>query len=377
MARPLLLLLVLNLLGGCSDSSPGATVDARADGSVDASVDAPSMDSAPVDLAADDGALDAAVDSSEDAAADASADEAVDAAPRLGPPYPIVLAHGFFGFEDFAGAGFVDYFWRVRERLEDEGELLVTTPAVDPFNNSTVRGEELLAHVESVLADSGHEKVVIIGHSQGGLDARYVAHNRPDLLAAVVTVATPHRGTPLLDFVIDAAGDSALSDLIDDLVRLFGAALYDAAGEETSLFMAMRQLSESGAAEFSDRYPDDPAVDYFSIGGRSGSTLALRSCGADIDEPDFISDWDLTVDPIDPLLAVSEALYDGNIFDPEPNDGLVRVSSSRWGTFLGCIPADHLDQIGHLLGDEPGLLNFWDHRDFYADLVSWLRERGY
>ena len=87
--------------------------------------------------------------------------------------------------------------------------------------------------------------------------------------------------------------------------------------------------------------------------------------------------WNTTVDPIDPLLAFSESLYDGTIFNPEPNDGLVRVSSSRHGRFLGCIPADHLDQVGHLLGDEPGLFNRWDHRDFYEDLVAWLRSEGH
>ena len=29
-----------------------------------------------------------------------------------------------------------------------------------------------------------------------------------------------------------------------------------------------------------------------------------------------------------------------------PNDGLVTVESARWGTFMGSIPADHLDQVG-------------------------------
>src|SRR5688572_4187672 len=32
-------------------------------------------------------------------------------------PYPIVLAHGFFGFEEFAGVDFVTYFYGVREDL--------------------------------------------------------------------------------------------------------------------------------------------------------------------------------------------------------------------------------------------------------------------
>ena len=59
-----------------------------------------------------------------------------------------------------------------------------------------------------------------------------------------------------------------------------------------------------------------------------------------------------------------------------PNDGLVRVADARWGTFLGCVPADHLDQIGHLFGGPPGLGNGWRWLDFYADLVRFVRAQG-
>ena len=86
---------------------------------------------------------------------------------KLGPPYPIVLAHGFFGFEDFAGAGYVSYFYNLKEALAESGET-VFTPSVDPFNSSEVRGAQLLARIEQVLAATGHEKVNIIAHSQGG-----------------------------------------------------------------------------------------------------------------------------------------------------------------------------------------------------------------
>ena len=84
-----------------------------------------------------------------------------------GPPYPLVLAHGFGGFDDFAGVEFIDYFYGVANHLEDAGQGPVTTPALDPFDDSQVRGEALLAHVESVLAETGAAKVNIVGHSQG------------------------------------------------------------------------------------------------------------------------------------------------------------------------------------------------------------------
>src|SRR5689334_15723571 len=46
------------------------------------------------------------------------------APPKKGPPYPMVLAHGFFGFNDFAGAGFLTYFYDVKKHLEAKGEIV-------------------------------------------------------------------------------------------------------------------------------------------------------------------------------------------------------------------------------------------------------------
>src|SRR5690606_38615294 len=151
-------------------------------------------------------------------------------------PYPIILAHGFFGFEDFAGIDFITYFYGVKDELAARGEAQVFTPAVDPFNDSETRGEALLAHVERILEETGATKVNLIGHSQGGLDSRYVAHQRPDRVASVTTFATPHRGTPIADVVLELVDDPRFSSLADRLARLIGAALWDAAGDRTSVF---------------------------------------------------------------------------------------------------------------------------------------------
>lgn len=287
-------------------------------------------------------------------------------------PYPIVLAHGFFGFEDFAGAGFVDYYWGVRDDLASVGETEVFTPAVDPFNDSTTRGLQLLEAVEAVIAETGAEKVNIIGHSQGGLDARVVAHLRPDLVASVTTVATPHYGSPIADYALLIPGGG----VVDVLVQLFGGPLWGAIDNSTSLIASMEQFSTDGIAVFNEEYTDQPGVAYASIAGRSDNELAAAECATD-DAPPFISNWDGVVDPIDPLFAAAEAIVDGGFGSSIPNDGLVRVEDSKWGTFLGCIPADHIDEIGHLFGDGSGGNNAFDHQTFYRNLVGYLRARGY
>lgn len=291
-------------------------------------------------------------------------------------PYPIVLAHGFFGFESFAGIGYIDYFFHVREALNEAGELQVFTPAVDPFNDSETRGAQLLAAVEDVVKRTGIAKVNLVGHSQGGLDARYVAHHRPDLVASVTTIGTPHRGTPLADLVLGLTDHGPVPGLIDAFTRLIGAPLWDEVGRETSVMAALYQLSEEGAAEYNARYPDAPGVPYFSIGGRTSYSGGGDACAAQ-NSPAFITRWRNARDPVDPLLLVTSEILAGGLFNRTTNDGLVPAPSTHWGRFLGCIPADHLDQMGQLLGDLPGLINPFRHRTFYLDLVGWLRAEGF
>jgi triacylglycerol lipase len=293
----------------------------------------------------------------------------------LGPPYPVVLCHGFFGFEEFAGLDFVTYYFGVKEDLAMQGEL-VFTPAVDPFNDSTFRGAQLTQRVEEIRQATGREKVILVGHSQGGLDARVVAHDRPDLVAAVVTLATPHQGTEVADVALGLLDNDDFADLVDDLVKLIGGPLYDQVGDYTSLVAPLELFSKEGIAAFNAAYPDAPGVDYYSITGRTDHHTGGTVCAAP-GQPEFVSEWNDETDTVDPLFAVSEAIIDGGLFAEEPNDGLVRVDGAKWGTFLGCIPADHMDEVGHLLGDSPGGGNSFDHKRFYRGLVTWLRSQGY
>jgi len=293
---------------------------------------------------------------------------------RAGPPYPVVLAHGFFGFEAFAGVDQVSYFYGVKDALAARGEQ-VFTPAVDPFNDSAARGAQLLGHVEDVIRQTGKAKVILFGHSQGGLDSRVVAHEHPELVAAVVTFGTPHRGSPLGDVAQRAVSDVQARAAIDAMVRLIGGPLWSESRKETSLFAALGQFSVSGIGPFNIKYTDAPGVPYFSFTGRSGMKRGTAECVFP-GRPGFITRWDDELDPTNAGLSATELYLEQNWFDPEPNDGLVTVSSAKWGTFLGCVPADHLDEIGQLLGARPGLFNDWDYVEFYADVIAMLRARG-
>ena len=55
------------------------------------------------------------------------------------------------------------------------------------------------------------------------------------------------------------------------------------------------------------------------------------------------------------------------------NDGLVSVESARWGNFLGVLPADHLDEVGHRydLSNQP-----FDSAQFYLSEARRLSQLG-
>ncbi|MHB1846939.1 MAG: esterase/lipase family protein, partial [Deltaproteobacteria bacterium] len=219
-----------------------------------------------------------------DAGLPEDAGESIDAGPLdagSGPPYPIVLAHGFAGWSSI---GPLDYFDGVPEALRTDGHD-VYVGQVDAFNDSTIRGAQLLAFVRSVLEETGAAKVDIIAHSQGGLDARYVAHALPSGVAAIVTIATPHHGTPIADLTMGTGGGAALQT---EIAQLFGA------DGGVDFAAAMLQMTTDGAAQFNLANPDAPGVSYYSIAGRSN--LAPDDGVCTTNEPPFIARWDADLD---------------------------------------------------------------------------------
>ena len=291
-----------------------------------------------------------------------------------GPPYPIVLAHGFFGFDTFAGWEYMDYFFHVKAFLALRGEVNVYTPTVDPFNSSEVRGAQLEAKIQEILQQTGYAKVNIIGHSQGGLDARVVAHDHPEWVASVVTVGTPHHGSIIADIALKLVDNPEVGGVLDFFLQTVGKAVWDDIGNETSLGTALHSFTKQEIEQFNSTYTDGPGVFYASFAGRTAfSDGGIQCAGA---APPFIVQFADTLDPCDPMWVLTESILDGGLGESHPNDGLVRVEDARWGKFYGCVPADHNDEIGQVLGDSPGIGNDWDHQQFYADVVALLRDLG-
>lgn len=130
----------------------------------------------------------------------------------------VVLVPGFFGF---GSLGELTYFVGVREVLQrafasfalDVEVVEVPTLPTASIRHRAARVQETLAHVASTRAGPIH----IVGHSTGGLDARLAITPTASLpttakfqdyerLRTLVSVCTPHFGTPLAASFGSAAG---------------------------------------------------------------------------------------------------------------------------------------------------------------------------
>ena len=76
--------------------------------------------------------------------------------------------------------------------------------------------------------------------------------------------------------------------------------------------------------------------------------------------------------PLYPIVGNGET----DIDSVEPNDGLVAISSAQWGTFRGCIPADHMEQLGQYNLPDVNVRTGVDMAWFYASVASDLAGQG-
>lgn len=135
----------------------------------------------------------------------------------------IYLIPGFFGFADLGG---ITYFHHIREILEELFAQHGITPEVHyvstlPTGSIRKRAAMLYHEIEATALDPD-VPIHLIGHSTGGLDARLFASPNVSLLKdlhaesiasrvkTVVSVSTPHLGTPLAQFFNSLLGQKLL-----------------------------------------------------------------------------------------------------------------------------------------------------------------------
>ena len=295
-----------------------------------------------------------------------------------GPPYPIVLHHGFSGWKDVQALN-IAYFYGVAEALANAGETQVFETQVDPYRSTEVRGDQLAAQIDQILADTGKDKVNVIGHSQGGLDARYVISTLGygDRIASLTSISTPHRGTRIAQALLKTVPDWS-DPLINAIAGLIGKSLFDIDSDQ-DMRESLKSMSEDYVQlVFNPANPNDSRVGYYSYAGRSNDANGVPDC-----DGSWIPGDPSVVDHIDPLLALTgaylkkpgEGIKCHN--DNCANDGVVTVQSARWGLFMGCVPADHFDEVGQIKKEQPNAESGYSQRQFYTDVVARMRARGF
>ena len=219
------------------------------------------------------------------------------------PRLPIVLCHGLLGFDKMGVPGFgeINYFRNIRDDLTACG-CRVHAAKVSGTADVSVRAAELGRQIRD-LGGSVH----LIGHSMGGLDARYLISrlDGAEYVVSLTTISTPHHGSPFAEWALRQVGE-----------RLWGEEILRHLSIESDAFHNL--TCAYALEEFNPQTPDHPEVRYFSYAGakpRARTFIPLRF----------------------PHKIIAE--------EEGENDGLVSVSSARWGEFLGTEEADHLDQI--------------------------------
>jgi triacylglycerol lipase len=282
--------------------------------------------------------------------------------------YPIVLAHGLLG----SPTGFGGFNPRIVEALRKDGQQ-VFLGAVPPIASVKDRATYLAKSVDDALAQTGAEKVNIIAHSMGGLDARSLINDLGygDRVASITTLATPHRGSKVADI---ALGFTELSpDALNALAKAIGKT-YNELAEDTDTHAALYDLTEDAAQVFNAEHPDDPQVYYQSWTGVSSAGCIPNP--ADIEACDGKLLWhEGHADCMNAILVPSAGiLADGNF---TPNDGLSTVQSAKWGEFRGCLPADHADEIGVFASGQLNRHTGFDFVRFLRNVAFDLAENGF
>lgn len=245
--------------------------------------------------------------------------------------YPIVLVHGMFGFDSLVG---IDYWYGIPSDLKSDGAKVYVTQ-VPALESTEARGEALLAQVENIAAI--HGKVNLVGHSHGGPTARYVAHIRPDLVASVTSVGSPHKGSPVADFIVNSPLDGMAATLGNALAGLID--LLSGGGYEQDMAASLQSLTTQGSEQFNQFAP--AGIPTSSCGEGSYQVNGIRYyswSGASV----LTNVFDFS----DAIFATTSLAFGFN-----QNDGLVGPCSSHMGMVIrDNYNMNHLDEVNLMFG---------------------------
>ena len=258
--------------------------------------------------------------------------------------YPLLMLHGI-GFRDYE---YVNYWGRIPVLLKKNGAV-VEYGKQQAWGTIEGNAAGIKEQLLKFLEETGAEKVNIIAHSKGGLDARYMISSlgMADKVASLTTISTPHRGSELVD-VLSGMKESRYRKICNTLNKTFKR-LGDPAPDA---YNASKQLKPEYLEKFNKENPDMPGVFY-------------QSYASEMKNPSSHA-----------LLSIPQAIMK---FKAGTNDGLVTIESAKWGEFKGTLKSSdnrgisHADQIDLMRKDYDG----FNIAEEYVKIVSKLKEKGF
>ncbi|MBQ7279035.1 MAG: hypothetical protein IJR17_07575 [Clostridia bacterium] len=263
--------------------------------------------------------------------------------------YPIVLIHGA-GFRDLK---WPVYWGRIPGALQLRGAAIYYG-LQDCWASTETNAREIVRRIESVLAETGAQKVNLIAHSKGGLEARMAASSlgAGDKIASITTIATPHHGSKTLDKLFRApkAIFSLAAFAVNNWIRLVG-------DKQPDFLAVCEGFTTEHMTAFNKNNPDVPGVFYQSFGCVMAHPLS-----------------DINLSTANFVLSRIEG----------ENDGLVSLDSAKWGDNFTVLRGNGRQGISHLdaidlrrrplaKGSGQGVT---DIVDVYIDIVRGLKTRG-
>ncbi len=267
--------------------------------------------------------------------------------------YPVVLAHGMGASAQILGI--IDNFWGIQDALAGEGCDVYAT-SVNGMDSTRAKAEDFRDQFLQILAITGASKGNIIGHSHGTLYTRDAISNLglSTKVASHSSLAGPHRGSAIADAIAAIIPDS-LEWLAGGVVD-FLYAFFMGDTNPDSVTNAYDLTRPYMINTFNPNTPDMPGVYYQSWAAK------IKTMAVDARNWYFIATW--------PVLLGFEGA----------NDGLVSVTSAKWGNFRGIeegawysAGVDHVNIVGHLFGFTPG----FNANEFFIDMVAELKDWGY
>ena len=139
-----------------------------------------------------------------------------------------------------------------------------------PWQMSIVQQATILSHYLATIYQHRKETITLVGHSNGGLVARYALVNQIPLAKIVntlISIATPHLGSPLAQLAI-LANKTPLDELSQVLVDQI-------LGKSTPLFRQLRAAKPNSFLYWLNQKPH-PNMAYISIIRKNESLLPSK-----------------------------------------------------------------------------------------------------